>query len=268
MPKCLLHAVSVALAVLLLWSQAGPGPAMAEEKAAPLTLFVFHRPPYYILDQGRPAGGFLLDIALAVLDRAGIPYNVEEMPPNRILSVLSARDIQACAVGWLRTSEREAFARYSAPLYHNRPLGVAVNAKTPPFGGTHRLDTLLKAGLTWGLREGFSYGPAIDAAFAAYPAQKIRRFSSNQHLLRLLAHKRLDAILIEPEELSWHLSQEPELAASLRLLPLADAPAGFSRHILCDAAVPPAVMDRIDAALAAYLATAEGRQRAALTARH
>ena len=222
----------------------------------PLGLLVFDRPPYYMLHDGRPAGGFLLDIALGVFAQAGIPVTVQEMPPGRILATFESREIKACAVGWLRTPEREAYARFSLPLYENKALGVVVASETAhELGPAPSLDRLLAAGLTWGMRRGFSYGEVFDAAFKKYPGQNTRLFSDSRLMVRLIAKHRLDAALVCPEELSAQLVAEPELGAAIRFLPIAEAPPGFARHIMCNASVPPALMDRINAAIRAFRGT-------------
>lgn len=260
MPKCLLRAIRASLAAAVLAALCAPDLALAGTDT-PLPLLVFNRPPYYSLQNGKPAGGFLLDIALAVLDRAGIVPVVREMPPSRILMAIRTTDADACAVGWVKTPEREKAVWFSLPLYHNAPLGVAVTtAKVRRLPDALRLGDLQKNEWNWGLRLGFSYGPAIDAAFAALPENRVRRFSDTAQMLRLLVKGRVDALLIEPEELTWLLDREPGLAGKVRLLPLADAPPGATRHILCGPAVDPAVLSRIDAAITAYLATEAVRQ--------
>jgi polar amino acid transport system substrate-binding protein len=226
----------------------------------PIHLLVFNRPPYFIMDQGKPAGGFLLDIALAVFDRAGVPHIVREMPPGRIGATLQIKSARACTVGWLKTPQRETLARFSPPIYSNKAMIAVVHDSSNLTNDNTSLEALLKTDLTWGLRSGFSYGHTIDAAFAAYPEHKIHRFSDPHSMLRLLAKKRLDVVLIAPEELAWLRNQEPGLVVSLRTLPLADAPPSFTRHIVCGTAVNPAVMDRINAALMEYMDTDEYRR--------
>lgn len=237
---------------LALWL-AGLGGTVARAGEAPLPLLVFDRAPYYLLVNGRPAGGFLLDIGLAVFEQAGVAVEVREMPPGRILATFESRDIRACGVGWLRTPEREAHARFSLPLYVDSPLGVVVRPETARgLGDNPRLGALLDAGLTWGLRQGFSHGPPFDQALAKLSANHIRHFADTRAMLRLVALGRLDAVLIGPEELSTHLAAEPSLAAELRFLPISDAPPGLARHIMCGRGVPAELMVRLDAAIIAF----------------
>jgi polar amino acid transport system substrate-binding protein len=236
--------------------------------AAPLALLVFDRPPYYRLHDGHPAGGFLLDLARAVLDRAAIAYVVREMPPSRILATFEQHNVQACTVGWFKTSERETFARFSAPIYRNKPLVVALGVTSDACPPRPTLAQFVREKRRWGLRLGFSYGPAADAVFADLPEERVHRFPDAAHLLPLLAKGRVDAALIEPEEFSWLMSSNPEYAGSVRSCALADAPPGNERYIMCDASVPPEMLARIDAALGEYIGKSAEKLRMRLADRH
>ncbi|EKO38015.1 MAG: periplasmic component of amino acid ABC-type transporter/signal transduction system [Solidesulfovibrio magneticus str. Maddingley MBC34] len=245
----LLRAVLAAFALL---AQAlTPAAGQAQE---PLSLLVFDRPPYYQLQHGQPSGGFLLTTALNVFAQAGIPVTVREMPPGRVVAMLKDGPSRACAVGWYKTTEREAFARFSEPLYRNQPTTVAVRATLPvPETCSPFLADLLAAGWHWGLREGFSYGAEYDQLLAAYPTTK--RFADTAHMVELLAKDRLDAILVEPEELAWILAAKPALRKHIRIVRLADSPLGGRRHIMCGLGVSPGEMARLDAAIESYRAT-------------
>ncbi|HCR12715.1 transporter substrate-binding domain-containing protein [Solidesulfovibrio sp.] len=259
--KCLFHGVCAALAVFCCLPR-GAGTA----GDTPLTLLVFDRPPFYRMKDGRPDGGFLLDNTLAFLERAHIPYVVEEMPPGRVLSTFLSRDAEACAVGWFKTPDREAFARFSAPIYRNRPLAVAVSAGACPDKAT--LADFLAAKPHWGLRNAFSYGPQADALLAALPEGRLHRLSDPARMLPLLAIGRLDAVLIEPEEFSWRTGQDKDLAAAVRLCPLADAPPGNLRYVMCDGSVSPEILARLDAAIGEFMGEAAQRGRQFATMRH
>ena len=258
MPRRLLRVSLIALAAVAFLL---PASALTAQETAPLTLLVFHRPPYYILKDGKAAGGFLLTTALIIFERAGIPVTVREMPPGRIIATLADNKIRACAVGWIKTPQREAFARLSLPLYKSRPLAVAVgSARGIPTEPPPTLNGLLQTEMIWGLREGFSYGKEADQALLQYPANRIKRFSDTQHMVTLLAQGRLDALLIDPEELSWIVASHPDLGPKIRLVPLADAPPGADRHILCSQAVSPDVMAHLDTAIRAFVPTQQYRE--------
>lgn len=263
MRQCHFRAICIVISAALLFF-AGPWRATARAGEPALPLLVFNRPPYYVLQHGKPVGGFLLDIALDIFELAGIPVEVREMPASRILATFEAKDIAACGVGWLHLPERESFARFSLPIYTNKPLGVVVNRdKAKAFGPKPHLEDLLRADLSWGHRQHYSHGPDLDAALHTHPNLRVTRFTDLPPILRLIALGRLDATLLAPEELASNLAAEPALADSLVLLPLADAPPAFTRHIMCDAGTSQEIMARIDAAITTYLQTDRYRQRLA-----
>ena len=262
MPKRLLRVILSSLAALAcLWT-----PAPSAQETAPLTLLVFNRPPYYILDNGKAADGFLLAVALAVFERAGIPLTIREMPPSRIVASLTADKAGVCAVGWIKTPQREAFARFSRPLYHDQPMVAAVSsARAVISDPPPSLGDLLRTEMTWGLREGFSYGKDFDQAFAQYPANRIKRFSDTLHLVELLAQGRLDALLLNPAELAWIIANHPGLGPKIRIVPLADAQPGPDRHIMCSQSVAPETMARLDAAIRDFVSTEQYRSLTAFS---
>ena len=253
MSNCLLRVIPVFLIVAVLAVAPCSNAEQSTQPDIAVTLLVFNRPPYYLIENDRPAGGFLLDIALAVFHQAGIAVKTKEMPPSRILSLLQGRDELVCSVGWFATPERLAFARFSDSLYRNGSIGVVVNAERRQAADAPvSLNSLLQQRATLGLREGFSYGEAIDRQLREHPGGAVRRFAETRQMLQLVALNRLDAVLIGPEEVAWEQQSNPDLEKSLRFLPLADAPSGLDRRIMCHKAVPQAIMDRIDAAIAAF----------------
>lgn len=248
-PRRLLRAVLAALVILA--AALTPAKGQAQE---PLSLLVFDRPPYYQLHDGQPSGGFLLTTALAVFAQAGIPVVVREMPPGRVVVMLKEEPSRACAVGWYKTAQREAFARFSEPLYRNQPITVAVRASlSVPGTRSPFLADLLATEWHWGLREGFSYGAKYDQLLAGYPTAK--RFADTAHMVELLAKGRLDAILVEPEELAWILAKKPALRKAIRIVRLADPPLDGKRHIMCGLGVSPGEMARLNAAIESFRAT-------------
>jgi polar amino acid transport system substrate-binding protein len=261
MQQCRFRAICLTVAALaFLFAANRASPSLAGE--SPLTLFVIDRPPYYTLQEGKPPGGFLLGMVLDIFKAAGISIEIREMPHSRVLATFEARDIRACSVGWILTPQREAYAWFSLPFYTNLPIGVVVRQeKATSLGPSPLLEDLLTADLAWGLRQEFSHGQQLDAAFRAHPKLRIGQFSDLRTILRLIAKGRLDATLLSAEEFSAQLAAEPELADSLRLLPIADGPPGFTRRIMCDRSLDPALLARIDAAITAYMQTEQYRSQ-------
>lgn len=260
------RAFAATLLCLLLLPLLLPDPALADTdtvaqaSSAPreLAILAFHRPPYYTFDHGVP-GGILVDAVRRVLDAANIPYHVTEMPPKRIVALFEQNaTAQACSPGWYRTREREQFARFSAPIYRNQPPAAVLRIDMAHrMDGARGLTALLATGLRMVLRDGFSYGPALDEALARSRAPIYRSTAENAALLEMLASGRYDMTLMEQEEATELLRRSPRLLQTLQLVPLTGQNAlpgqPQTRHLMCGRGVDEATMRRIDDAIAAVL---------------
>jgi polar amino acid transport system substrate-binding protein len=242
-PSPLFAPLLLALAVFV----AAPA-AMAHSE--PLTVLVFHRPPYYVVGNGHHFGGFLLDYTKTVFDAARIPFRFEEAPPKRILKTLEEGTVAACAVGWFKTAEREAYALFSDPIFTGSPMGVAVRTdilRTLPHAPT--ADALLWRGMRLGLRQGFSYGDWLDAKLSEHRNAADLTVAENDQLLEMIARGRIDYTFIGPEEYAWLVSKHPELQKKTRFMALGGVPPETPRHIMCGKNVPPEIITRINEAI-------------------
>ncbi len=235
--------LALALAVVF-----GASSAPAAERA--LVVYYIPRPPFYLTgDDGRPRG-IIVDIAKEVFWRARVAHRFKEAPCKRIIVNLKRKEY-ACGIGWFKKPEREAFARFSAPIYRDRPLVAVVNkkkaARLPP---KPTLNRLLDSGLTIGVIDGFSYGPWADEGFERFKPKMEVVTGSQQTLLRMMALGRFDYALINAEEAEWRLENDPGLSARLEIKQIADAPEGNLRHIMFSLAVEKEVIERINAAIA------------------
>ncbi len=224
-------------------------PAHASEKT--LTILAFHRPPYYILENNRPAGGILVEITRKALVMADIPHVFAEAPPKRILNIIENAREYACSVGWFKTGERERFARFSDPIYVGQPMGAAMRpelVKTLPEPPT--IAGLMQQKLRMGLRGGFSYGEWLDARLTGHQGVTDLSVTENEQLLEMIARDRIDYTLIDPEEYAWLISRHKEFHSDTTFVALRDIPPEVPRYLMCSRCVPPEVISRINAALA------------------
>jgi len=240
----MLLALSAVLAAL---SQ--PFAARAEE---PLTVYYMERPPYYVTENGQ-ARGTLNAIAEKVLTAAAIPYRFDVLPAKRILEILAQPDAYACSVGWFKTPEREAYARFSRPIYQNRPiLPLARRDAAVAMQGMNLDDILADKRFVLGALDGFSYGTGLDARIAE-AGSRVYRFSGTQkQLVRMLAAGRIDYMLVSPEETPLLLADAGITPDMLSLVEVDKAEPGNLRHLMCSKAVPEETMRRMNEAITRF----------------
>lgn len=235
-----------------------PTPVLEEQSRQRITVYTFNRPPYYTLSpQGKPSG-FLLLRADSVLRKAGLEPEYVELPPGRVLSDMAASPTPACAVGWLKTPEREKIGKFSSPIYQDLPP-LAVfrrGGNLPPTSATTLEEVTKIPGMVFGINQTFSYGPQVDALLGSLATPPMQISGSQIHLMRMLGAGRFDAMLINSEELD-ELRREAGLT-SQQLVPrlLSDLPSGNVRYLIFSKTTPADVIHRVNEAIA-HLALVE-----------
>ena len=182
----------------------------AKEK---LKVYVFHRPPLYIV---KPNGysGILVEKAKKIFKKAGIDYSFITMPPARILNTLE-KEKNACSIGWLKTKEREKRFVFSKPIYVKNDFFV--------FAVRKDFDKNIKMLLnspkyTILLVRGFSYGEQIDKLLKQSKAKKFRTLSNAKNLLLMVKNRRGDCAIISKDEADFWL-KDPAFKNSIKLIP-------------------------------------------------
>jgi polar amino acid transport system substrate-binding protein len=236
-------------ALLVLASALALAASVSSVRAEDLALYYFERPPYYQTLDGRPSG-FLLEWAMAVFDDAEVGYHYESVPPGRILQRIREGE-SACSVGWFKTPGRQAYARFTQPVYRDRPLVVLfTDDNVLPMAGHADLESLLRDGsLTLGLVRGFSYGPYVDAMIGRLAPRAVRVVAGQDQMVAMLAQGRFDYMFASGEEAEQLVRWPGAAPGRLRYRTLKDVPQGNERHIMCSKRVPAEVVEALDRAI-------------------
>lgn len=230
-------------------------PPPDDNRRVPAEAVVIHyhrRPPFYMNDGGR-VHGLVIDPIARAFREAGIPHIWRETPAKRLLEIIAAGEDLSCGAGWFKTPEREVFARYTLPIYRDKPFVAVFRAGEDILPeGPLLLDQLLKEWrLTLLVKEGYSYGPFIDGRMQALSPRQIRTTADNRDILRMIGHYRADYTFLSEEEAADLLSS-PEVGGDrFTVVRLADVPGGGERHIMCSKKVGEGTIARLDAAIAA-----------------
>lgn len=237
---------------------AGLGPlslgALNSGSVPAVTVYYSERPPYSIV-----AGqtGILVDVAKFVLTEAGIRGRFIELPQERIPEVLRGAPDNALVVGWYRTAAREAWGRFSLPLYQEKPpVALISNRLGTSLGNPVRLDLLLASGLTLGVKAGSSLGPVLDQKVRAQGLVPLETAVDVPGLLKLVQSGRMDYTFLPEEEARYHLNRDPSLGTGLSVTRLTDPVAGNQRFFFFPDAFDPTLSARIDAAIEKVRASA------------
>lgn len=245
----------MALKVVMQWGLAAvvaAGPAAASPPV--LTLHYQERAPYSVHEADGRVGGLVATPATRALERAGIAFTWQRTPAQRQLALIQQGDGLHCGVGWFRTPEREALGRFSAPLYRDQPfVALTAPAALLPLdaaGATRATDLLSQMAARLIVKEGYSYGPYLDALIARAPAPVLRTSAEVDAIARIVAAGRADWMIASAEEVPVLLAALRGTLPAPRVVRLVDVPAGPARHLYCNRAVPAEWLVRVDRVLA------------------
>lgn len=196
--------------------------------------------------------GVVAEPAAKALEAAGISFTWAAMPSARQMETIKKGDAAACGLGWFKRPDREEFALFSAPIYHDRRMVIVARLNDPRFLGDPNIEDLFKMkDLRLLTKTGYSYGAVMDEKIAANKPTRDETSTDNFHMLDMVALDRADFMLISAEEADYLLSQKRETASQLATFPFADAPDGEARYLMCTKMVPQDLLDRFNKALTA-----------------
>lgn len=198
-----------------------------------LTVSYLERPPYYHTRQGR-ADGFLIELSKRIFQDAGVEVVFEMMPPKRIMMELKNADNVHCSVGWFKKPEREEFAKFSLPIYRDRPVVILTTKKQKQMFARHETlrDVFLDKSLIMATMSAFSYGSYIDGLRKdVFP--KTHEISSRQNLLpKLIMKGRAAYMLTAPEEVETLVRSAGLDPDDFVAITMPDIPAGNRRYLI------------------------------------
>jgi len=164
-------------------------------------------PPYNWLDQGKVTG-MDAEIVTALVRRAGAEPRFEPAPWNRVQQLLELGQIDAAFQFVGRPDRFEKF-HMIGPIRHGETVFAV------PRDGMPDWDTLEDfKPFSIGVVQGYTYGAAFDQATYL---RKESTAGDNRLLLRMLAAKRVDAVIGDRVTLAY-LAQQEGLRDSIRFL--------------------------------------------------
>lgn len=208
--------------------------APGSEKSEAIVFYYFQRPPYYFTGSDGKPDGMLLKPVIDYLKKAPFDIRAIEVKSDGILHRIKANRRKVCSVGWFKNSERAKFAKFTKPIYVNKPLVVltTLNHKKEFSSMSTLGDIFRQKDLRWGVVENFSYGSYVDDLSKKLNPQII---SSNDqvHMIKMLIGRRFSYMLIAPEEVEELIRVSAEDKNSFYLFSPGGMPEGNSRYILC-----------------------------------
>lgn len=233
----------------LAWALAGACALAAEPTA--ITVHFHFRPPYMVTQpDGSPAGLTASGVKQA-FEAINQPVRWVETPAARQLMLIEANSGRDCGIGWFKNPQREAFARFSAPIYRDLPWVIVAGKQFKLTHGATVAQTLAGKDTRLLVKDKYSYGAELDGKIAQFGGERLTTSGDWSQMLGMLSLARADFMFASHEEADYFLESEKASAAGLRVITLADAPAGEFRYLMCSKQVQESELASFSAALSA-----------------
>ncbi|OYT90999.1 MAG: hypothetical protein CFE43_15420 [Burkholderiales bacterium PBB3] len=207
------------------------------------------RPPYLLVVNGELVG-LTGSPATAAFRSAGVAFSLMETPASRQLKLLEEGRGHDCAVGWFKNPQREAFAKFTRPIYRDQPQVALRRADTERVADGEPLESLLSnKAMVLLIKQSYSYGQGLDALIEQYQPKRISTTDESRLMLKSIHLRGADYMFMAPEEVGPTIAAAGFERTQFKAVKLAGMPAGEHRYILCSKLVPDAVMGRLNAAI-------------------
>jgi polar amino acid transport system substrate-binding protein len=208
------------------------------------------RPPYIIAQADGSAAGLTATPAIDAFRRAGIPVEWKRVPTNRQLTIIGQGSGNDCAIGWFKNAERERFAKFTKPIYRDKPTVLLANRWFAPPPDASLRDLLARPDVRVLVKDRFSYGPYIDGLLAEMKPLLIRTTNENRQMVAMIKANRADFMFVSEDEADYLVEQAGFNSDDFRLLHPDDMPAGEKRYLICSKHVDDSIIARLNAAIA------------------
>jgi hypothetical protein len=222
-----------------------------------ITLHYNERPPYLVTTE-TGVGGLTGDPATIVFEKSSIPFEWKQTPSKRQIHLLQQNKGRDCLVGWFKNVEREGFAKYTLPIYQDKPqiaLARANNDKIPAISSVG--DIFSNPQLNFLVKDGYSYGDFLDGKIKANDPVRTVTTVENSEMLKMVYARHADYFLIAPEEADGLIRTSEFDLQDFKFIHFTDIPSGEKRYILCSKQVEDPVIEQLNAAIRQYVTLAE-----------
>lgn len=217
--------------------------------SAQIALHYNERPPYLVVKDGQ-LSGLTGSPAVAAFKAAGIAFTLQLTPTARQLAMIKDNTGMDCGVGWFKNEEREGFAKFTKPIYQDRPQIALTTAHNSKVKEGETVESILgNKNLTLLVKQGYSYGKTLDALIAKLQPVQHAVTVENVRMLKMIQAERADYMLIAPEEADGLIAASEVSPADIRKANFSNAPNGEHRYILCSKNVSDETIARLNNAI-------------------
>lgn len=231
------------------WMLLVPGLLCPVFAFAQISLHYNERPPYLVGKDGQLTG-LTGSPTVAAFKVAGIAFTLHATPTARQLVMIKDNVGMDCGIGWFKNEEREGFAKFTKPIYQDRPHIALTTARNPKVKDNETVESVLgNKGLTLLVKQGYSYGKTLDTLIAKLQPVQHAVAVENVQMLKMILAERADYMLTAPEEADGLIAASDVGPAEVRKAHFSNAPNGEHRYIMCSKNVSDESIAKLNSAI-------------------
>ncbi|WP_321404415.1 transporter substrate-binding domain-containing protein [Maridesulfovibrio sp.] len=221
-----------------------------QTQAEQITIGYIELPPYYYTNSENKPDGSLLHLTKRIMNKAGYECRYISMPSKRILHTIQ-KGKNFASIGWFKTPQREKYAKFSLPIYENKPIVVLLRHEDhDQFIKYNTLKELLEqTKFKTGIVAGHSMGGYIDYLLEMHPQSVYTLSGTTQQLVRMLHTGHIDFCLLAPVEIAKIIKQSHYKDDKFSFMSMADIIKGNTRHLIFSKDVSNDTISRINSAI-------------------
>lgn len=222
---------------------------IAAAKCESINVLYHERPPYMTtVEQG--VDGLTGTPTRLVFEKAGIPYQWVLTPSKRAVVIIQENTGCDCGVGWFKNPAREEFAKFTLPLYQDKPQIAIGMVDNPNLQDDLTVEQLLSnKKLILSVKDGYSYGMFLDEKISQYTPTIEVTTAENINMLNMVYKKRIDYFFMAPEEADGLIADSGLPKDAFQYIHLTDIPDGEKRYLMCSKNVSDVLIEKINTAI-------------------
>lgn len=219
-----------------------------------INIMYHERPPYMVFDSQEMVSGLVGFPIHKAFESTGIPHTWTNIPPKRQLKYIQANKERVCGVGWFKNLEREAYARFTSPVYKDTVIaGFALANNTKLSEASDLKKVFQDKSLTLLVKQGYSYGEYIDDMIQQYNPKRYAVGVDNLKILKMLNHGRVDYLFATIEEV-YELTIGNDLKMSdYKVIYFSDVTERNYRYLMCSKLVKEDEISRLNRWIDKYI---------------
>lgn len=211
-----------------------------------ISLLYNERAPYQITHNDGTVSGLTATPIQHAFNQANLQVQWKLIPANRQLMMIIENKEKVCGVGWFINDNRKTFAKFSKPIYRDKPTVAIANQRFAPFSKDHFIDLIKNKNITILVKEKYSYGTFIDSLLVSYGVKTVTTTTENIGMVKMIKAGRADVMLTSEEEADYFFNATNLDANNFILMKFKDAPKGEFRHLMCSKNISDALMQKIN----------------------